>query len=151
GLALCMRTGSGGSYWTTLFPAIVVVGLGMAITVAPLTTTAMTAVDAQHAGVASGVNNAVARLAGLIAIAVIGVILVRAFDARVDTALDRLELSPAARAAVDLELPRLAGAEVPVAVAPARRAPVRDAIDRSFTSAFGVVTLAAAAVAAAAA
>src|SRR5262245_3824966 len=151
GLALFARSGSDGSYWTTIFPAIAVLGLGMAITVAPLTTTAMTAVEPQHAGVASGVNNAVARVAGLIAIAVFGVVLVRAFDVRVTAALDRLELSAASRAAVDRELPRLAGAELPMAVEPARRTAVRETIDASFTSAFRVVMLAAAAVAVAAA
>ena len=150
GLAMLARIGSGGSYWMTLFPAVAVIGFGMAITVAPLTTTAMTAVEAQHAGVASGVNNAIARIAGLIAIAVFGVVLVRTFDVRVNAALDRLELSAAARAAVDRELPRLAGAEIPEAVEPARSAAAREAIDGSFTWACRVVLLAAAAVAAAA-
>lgn len=147
GLVLFTRTGSTGSYWIALFPAIAVLGLGMAITVAPLTTTAMSAVEAQHAGVASGVNNAVARVAGLIAIAVFGVLLVRTFDVRVDTALDRLELTAAARSAIDRELPRLAGAEVPVTIEPARRAAIREAIDDSFTSAYRLVMLAAAAMA----
>ena len=64
----------------------------MAITVAPLTTTVMGAVETGHAGVASGVNNAVSRIAGLLAVAVFGVVLVRTFDARVRPQIDRLEL-----------------------------------------------------------
>jgi len=156
GIALLVRPGIGGSYWTTFFPAITVLGLGMAITVAPLTTTAMTAVKAQHAGVASGVNNAVARVGGLVAIAVFGIILVRAFDGRVMPALDRLKLSPAARGAVDRELPRLAGADVDGAsvaggIVPGERSAVRRIIDESFVSAFRVTIIAAAAVALAAA
>ena len=156
GFALFARAGIGGSYWTTFFPAITVLGLGMAITVAPLTTTAMTAVKAQHAGVASGVNNAVARVGGLVAIAVFGIILVRAFDGRVMPALDRLKLSPAARAAVDRELPRLAGADLDGAsaagvIVPDERSAVRRIIDESFVSAFRVTIIAAAAVALAAA
>ena len=78
----------------------------MAITVAPLTTTVMGAVDRAHAGVASGINNAVARVAGLLAIAVFGVVLARTFDARVAPRLDRVGLAPAARAAIDRELAR---------------------------------------------
>jgi EmrB/QacA subfamily drug resistance transporter len=151
GLALYARSGIGGSYWTTFFPAALVLGLGMAIVVAPLTTTVMTAVEAQHAGVASGVNNAVARVAGLIAIAVFGIVLVRSFDVRVGAALDRLQLPAAARAAVDRELPKLAGAEVDTAVESPQRVAVRRAIDESFVSAFDLVMMAAAAVALAAA
>jgi len=151
GLVLYARAGIGGSYWTTFFPAVVVLGLGMAIVVAPLTTTAMTAVETQHAGVASGVNNAVARVAGLMAIAVFGILLVRSFDARVRVALDRIDLSAAARNAVDRELPKLAGAEIDAAMDSAQRIAVRRTIDESFVSAFDLVMMATAATALAAA
>ena len=99
----------------------------------------MSAVDAHHAGVASGVNNAVSRIAGLIAIALLGVVLVRSFDLRVGTALDRLALPAEARASINRELPKLAGADVDAAVAGEDRAAVRGAIDDSFTSAFRLV------------
>jgi EmrB/QacA subfamily drug resistance transporter len=145
GLALYARPGIGGSYWTTFFPAVVVLGFGMAIVVAPLTTTVMTAVETQHAGVASGVNNAVARVAGLLAIAVFGIVLVRAFEAQVHPALDRLGLSPTTRAAVDRELPKLAGADLDMSVERADQGAIRRAIDESFVSAFRLVMIGAAA------
>ena len=148
--------GLDGSYWTTFFPAVAVLGLGMAIVVAPLTTTVMNAVQAEHAGVASGVNNAVSRVAGLVAIAVFGIVLVRAFDARVSPALDQMQLTAASRSAIDRELPKLAGADlarpdVAATVEPDRRAAIRGAVDDSFVSAFRHVMLTAAAVALAAA
>jgi EmrB/QacA subfamily drug resistance transporter len=151
GLALYARIGLDGSYWATVFPAVVVLGLGMAIVVAPLTTTAMTAVDAHHAGVASGVNNAVARLAGLIAIAVFGIMLVRTFDAQVRPALEHVELSAMSRAAIEQELPKVAGAEIPQSMSDAQHAAIRRAIDESFVSGFKLVMLSAAALALAAA
>jgi hypothetical protein len=146
GLALYARPGIGGSYWTTFFPAVIVLGLGMAITVAPLTTTVMSAVDSSHAGVASGVNNAVARVAGLLAIAVFGVVLTRTFDAAVRPRLDHLPLSQSARADVYQELPRMAGVDLAAApsVQPRDRIQVRAIIDEGFVFAFRLVMLGAA-------
>jgi EmrB/QacA subfamily drug resistance transporter len=150
GLALYARPGVGGSYWTTFFPAVVVLGFGMAITVAPLTTTVMGAVDEGRAGVASGVNNAVSRVAGLLAIAVFGVLMVRTFDREVQPRIDRLGLSAGARKSLARELPKMAGAELQAVegVSPADRQRAQDAINESFVSAFRAVILDAAGLAA---
>jgi MFS family permease len=71
GLALLVRATNPGSYWTQVFPAVLVFAIGLAVTVAPLTATAMSAAPAEHSGVASAVNNVVARAAGLLAVAVL--------------------------------------------------------------------------------
>lgn len=138
GFALFVRTGVSDSYWTTFFPAVVVLGLGMAISVAPLTTTVMNSVSESRAGVASGVNNAVSRTAGLLAIAVLGLIMFQAFNASLDHRLDR---TPWPNAVVSGERSKLAAAKLPPSVNDHSRDVVNQAIDESFVFAFHRVML----------
>ncbi|HEV7721046.1 MAG TPA: MFS transporter [Iamia sp.] len=79
GMVLMLRIEDGGSYVSQVLPALLVFSAGLVLTVAPLTSTVLAAADARHAGVASGVNNAVSRTAGLLAVA--GLPLVAGFDA----------------------------------------------------------------------
>jgi EmrB/QacA subfamily drug resistance transporter len=152
GIALFARAGIGDSYWSTIFPAVCLLGFGMTITVAPLTTAVMAAVDTAHSGVASGINNTVARVAGLLTIAVFGVVLSRAFQEQVRPRLERLALSPAASKQVDEQLPKMAGADLKVvSLDPQKRADARQAIDGAFVSGFRVVVLGSAILALAAA
>lgn len=108
GFALAGRPGIGGSYWTTFFPAVSVLGFGMAICVAPLTTAAMNAVPVDEAGLASGINNAVSRLASLLSVAVFGLILLIAFRHDLGKRLDQFQVSPVERQKIKEQQERLA-------------------------------------------
>jgi predicted MFS family arabinose efflux permease len=151
GVALYTRLTPGASYWTAFFPAIVVQAIGMAITVAPLTTTVMGAADPGRSGVVSGINNAVARVAGLLAIAIFAVVLAREFDAHVRPQIDRLALSDDVKAEVEGQLPMMAAAELPSTLGDENKKAVRDIIDTGFLAGFRVVMFGAAALALAAA
>jgi EmrB/QacA subfamily drug resistance transporter len=84
GWLIMTRMDASVNYWTDVFPAIVVFGIGLAVTVAPLTAAILGDVDPEQAGIASGVNNAVARVAGLIAVAVVGAVVATQFSASLD-------------------------------------------------------------------
>ena len=81
GLLLMLRVDSGAGYLTEVLPAVLVFGLGLAATVAPLTATVLDSVEERHVGIASGINNGVSRVAGLLAIAVLGAVISARFDA----------------------------------------------------------------------
>ncbi len=147
GFLLFAIPGIGGSYWTTYFPAVIMLGVGMAITVAPLTTAVMGAVESSRAGIASGVNNAVSRTASLLAIAIFGIVVAAAFGRSLDDRIADLNLAPEARTAVESEKERLAAAEAPAGLDPDTTAAVADAYDRAFLSGFRLAMTVAAAMA----
>jgi len=88
-------------YWIDLFPAVVLFAIGLSMTVAPLTNTVLGAVPQHNAGVASGANNAISRVAGLLAIAAVGAVVAAQFGSKLDDELAGRSLDPAARAAVE--------------------------------------------------
>ena len=147
GIGLLAYPGIGGSYWTTFFPGVLVLGLGMSITVAPLTTTVMTSIDDErHAGAASGINNAVARAAGLLAVAIIGTAAASVFARDLDARLVAARVHPELRAHMAGQAERMAEARAPHGAS--RAEDVRQAVRQSFVRAFRVTVLASAALAA---
>ncbi len=141
GYLLYALPGIGGSYWETFFPAIVTVGIGMGISVAPLTTSVMSSVSQDHSGLASGINNAVARTAGLLAIAVMGIIVLHDFNLNLDIELDRIEMSAELRDQIDSERINLAGIKIPEGVEMVTAGKIQNAIKISFLSAFRLVMI----------
>ncbi|HWE64180.1 MAG TPA: MFS transporter [Chloroflexota bacterium] len=138
GFLLFALPGTTGSYWSTYFPAIVVLGLGMTITVAPLTTAVLGAVDSRQSGIASGVNNAVSRAAGLLAIAVLGIVVSAIFSSSLDSRMAALRVPAAVRHALDAQHNNLAAAQVPAGVSPSLRSALQQAIKDAFLSGFRV-------------
>jgi EmrB/QacA subfamily drug resistance transporter len=141
GFVLFVVPGVRADYWSKFFPAMVVLGFGMAISVAPLTTTVMNAVPANRVGVASGINNAVSRAAGLLAIAVFGIVMLQTFSRSLDRHLSQINISAAVRHSLDNQRINLAAATLPEDLPPSTRADLRQAIEESFVDGFRHVML----------
>lgn len=139
GFALFAVSSIGGGYWKSLFPALIVLGLGMTVTVAPLTTTVMTSVDKDRVGTASGVNNAVARVASVVAIAVLGIVMVKAFSFQFERSVAELSLPANAVQELRSNEIKLAGLPLPAGLDPTATAAIRKAIDESFVYGFRIV------------
>jgi hypothetical protein len=127
GLALMLRLDADVDYLTELLPPLLLFSLGLSITVAPLTATVLADADERNAGVASGVNNAIARVASLLAIAGIGAVVAAAYGAALEDRLGRLAERPRLSGAVD-EAKRSPLAPVPAGELPA---PVRPVVERA--------------------
>src|SRR6202521_2313999 len=141
GLALFALPNIGGSYWATFFPGMVVLGLGMTISVAPLTTTVMSSVEDRHAGTASGINNAVSRIAGMLAVALLGTLAVGVFGSALETRLSGLPVTPEIRRALNTEVAKLAEAQVPSQIQGQQRLVLKQALNESFVQSFRFVML----------
>jgi predicted MFS family arabinose efflux permease len=151
GYLLFLRPGVGGGYWANFFPPVVVLGLGVAMTVAPLTTTVMSSIAQNRAGIASGVNNAVSRTGSLVAIAVLGIVMLQVFKTNLDRRLTAANLPAQAAQSVQSQSTKLAAIDIPKNIDPETEQQIRRAIDESFVSGFRWIMAIGAALAAASA
>jgi EmrB/QacA subfamily drug resistance transporter len=136
GLALMMRIDAPLSYWTDVLPALLLFSIGLSATVAPLTATVLADADERNAGIASGVNNAIARVASLLAVAALGAVVSASFSSSIDASLHDRPLSAASTRAV-AEAKRRTIATVDVSQLPrAERAPVASAVRDASVDAF---------------
>jgi len=142
GFALFVLAGAESqSYWTSVFPAVMVMSVGMTVAVAPLTTTVMGAVDERHAGIASGINNAVSRTAGLLAVAVFGVAMFAVFGAGLEKRAASLPVDAGARDQIISERGRFIELEPPPGLSDEQRSAVKLSVKQSFVDGFHVVSL----------
>jgi EmrB/QacA subfamily drug resistance transporter len=147
GFVLFALPGLSANYWTGFFPAVGVLGLGMAVSVAPLTTTVMASVGEDKSGVASGINNAVSRTASLLAIAIFGVVMLHAFSRNLSYSLASIDTSEDVRRFVYEQRVKLAGMELPSTLDSKARAQAEQAIAVSFVSGFRLIMFMSAALA----
>jgi hypothetical protein len=132
GAGFLLLAAGGRSYWSAFFPGITVIGFGMGLTVAPLTTTVMGSVSSRHLGIASGVNNAVSRAGGLLAVAALGLVLIGRFNRDLDRGLAGLALPGEVLQTVRAQRAKLGAADLSTV----RDAHARDAVESVIAHAY---------------
>jgi len=148
GLVLFALSGVGGNYWLRIFPPMLIMGVGMAISVAPLTAAVMSAVPDRQIGVASGINNAIADVASLLAVAVFGTVGLAVFGRVLDGQISMSGAVPELGRAIDAIKESFAGAGLPADLSADARAALQASIATSFAASFRLLMLGAAALAA---
>jgi EmrB/QacA subfamily drug resistance transporter len=151
GFLLFALPSAGGSYWSSYFPAFIVLGLGMAVSVAPLTTVVMNSIEQDLAGTASGINNAVARVAGVLAVAMLGVVMVTAFSHKLQQSLAEIDLPANVLHQIQSSAVKLGGIGVPNDLDAGTAAKLRANITMAFVYGFRLITVICSALAAASA
>jgi EmrB/QacA subfamily drug resistance transporter len=141
GFILFAAPSTGVDYWRAFFPAVIVLGFGMAITVAPLTTLVMSSVEQDRVGTASGINNAVARVAGVLAIAVLGIVMVYAFSFRLNRTLTQLSLPSSVVQQVQSQEIKLGGLQTPAQLDPGTSGAIKELVREAFIFGFRIVML----------
>jgi MFS family permease len=141
GFAMFILPGARANYWSSFFPAVVVLGLGMAVSVAPLTTTVMGSVKEEQAGIASGINNAVSRAAGLLAIAIFGVVMLSTFSRNLHQRLANIDMDDEARRSLYEQRVKLAGLQLPTTLNAATQRQLEQAVADSFVSGYRLIML----------
>ena len=132
GYILLSFPGTGANYWTDYFPGIVVLGIGIAACIAPLTTSVMSSVGTRFSGTASGVNNAVSRVAGLLAIAVFGIVLLHYFNGSLDIYMETAQMETEYISSVNDQRIRLAAMDMPTGMNTDTKITLRHAVNKSF-------------------
>ncbi len=141
GFAMFAVPEAGVDYWKGFFPAFVVLGFGFAISVAPLTTVVMDSVDQERAGTASGINNAVARVAGVLAVAMLGIVMVKLFSASLNRSLGTGQIGPGVFEYIRSNEIKLAGMDLPPGLNADTAALIRASIFHAFVLGFRTIML----------
>ena len=135
------QIGIGGSYWLTIFPAVIIMAIGLTIVFAPLSTTVMSSAPMRLSGTASGVNNALISTANVLFVSLLGVVALQSFSAAVDRRIRPLDLPPLAIQQIGAETVKLANARAPDSLNASQQAAVNNIFDVAFVDAFRVLML----------